>query len=169
MATKRKYFDAAIGESDGNGGDLQQLGNDLAVVYGNENQVYLALFGGNVEQNTPALVTKEQTFDWWANNLFHPNDKERQFNSNTERTLNTTALNSSGRIKIESAVKDDLAFLIGLGATFTVNVTIPSVNTVTIEIRVIYSETARRLTIITFGKRFTDGDFSILDFNEDFY
>lgn len=169
MVVNPTYFDHAIGESQGNGGDLQLLGNDLALVYGNENQVYLALFGGNVEQNTPALITNAQTEDYWGNNLFWPNDPSKQFNSNTERTLNTTALNSAGRITIENAVKSDLKFLVDMGATVTVNVTIPSVNLVTIMIRTVYKDGIRRMTIIKFGKQFTDGDFSLVDFNEDFF
>lgn len=168
MASKRKYFDLAIGEADGNGGDLAMKGNDLAVVYGNENQIYLALFGGNVEQDTPALITNAQTFDWWGNTLLFGNNRARQFNSKTERTLNEVSLNSSGRIKIESAVKDDLSYLRELGADVTVNVEIIATNTVKIFIKTIYPDGPGRITTITFGKRFTDGDFSVLDFNEDF-
>lgn len=169
MISNQTYFDQAIGESDGNGGDLKLLGNDIALVYGNENQVYLALFGGNVEQNTPPIVTANQTEDFWGNNLFWPNDPSRQFNSNTERILNTTALNSAGRIIIENAVKSDLKFLQDLGATVNVVVTIPGINMVNINIQTIYSNGVRRLTIIKFGKELTDGDFSLFDFNEDFF
>ncbi len=173
MADKRKYFDQAIGEGAGNGGDLQMLGNDLAIVYGQENQVYLALFGGNVEQSTPAINTvASQRFDWWGNSLLMPNDSSRQFNSSTERVLNTTALNSAGRIKIENAVKDDLKYLTQLGAKVTVAVSLPDkINTVKIEVTTVYSEGNKNLTIITFGKRTSvSGDFSLLDFSsEDFY
>lgn len=162
-------MDVAIGEAEGNGGDIKFQGNDIAVVFGNENQIYLALFGGNVEQSTPARPTVEPTFDYWGNDLFYPGDPSRQFNSQTERVLNATALNSAGRIKIENAVKNDLQYLKDLGAEVTVSVTIPSVNVVRIEIRTKYPDGPGILTVITFGKRFTDGDFSILDFNSDFY
>jgi len=167
VADKRKYFDQAIGESAGNGGDLQLLGNDLAIVYGQENQIYLALFGGNVEQNTPATNTRAaQRFDWWGNSLLMPNDSQRQFNSSTERVLKTTSLNSAGRIKIENAVKDDLKYLTELGAKVTVTVSLPGINTVKIEIKSVYSQGNGNLTIITFGKRVgSDGDFSLLDFS----
>jgi phage gp46-like protein len=164
MAVSRKYFDLAVGESEGNGGDLQQIGNDLAVVYSVENQVYLALFGGNVEGNTDTKIGS----GWWGNKLFFGNDTAKQFNSNTERILNTVALSSAGRIKIENAVKDDLKYL---NANITVIVTIPSINTVRIDIKAIYPDGTRRLSIITFGRRTKDGvgDFSLLDFNEDFF
>lgn len=165
MAVNRKYFDQAIGESNGNGGDLQQLGNDLAIVYGQENQVYLALFGGDIEGNTNTIIGS----GWWGNTLLYGNDTSKQFNSNTERVLNTTALNSGGLVKIQNAVKSDLAYL---KAKIAVTVTIPSVNMVKIEIRVVYPDGSRRLSIITFGKRPSTsgvGDFSIFDFNEDFF
>jgi hypothetical protein len=169
MAVSRKYFDQAIGESEGNGGDIQKLGNDLALVYGNENQVYLALFGGNVEGNTPAVLSTTYAGDYWANNLLWKNNPGRQFNSNTERVLNTQPLSSKGRLLIQNAVNDDLKYLIALGAAVTVTVTLPGINTVKIEIRTIYKDGTRRLTIITFGKTTSQGDFSVLDFNENFY
>ena len=40
-------FDLAIIETL-NGGDLQKVGNDIGVIYGNENQGYLGMFGGNI-------------------------------------------------------------------------------------------------------------------------
>lgn len=168
-----KYFDIAIGErKDGNGGDIQLLGNDLAVVNGNENQVYLALFGGNVEQNTPAVIlSNTQQKDYWGNNLFWRNDTERQFNSNTERTLNTVPLNSAGRLKIENAVNDDLKFLKDNGATVTVNVTLPGINTVKINITTVYSNGTGRISVVTFDAKFPAGiDFYEIDFDPiDFY
>lgn len=169
MALQRKIFDLAIGESDNNGGDLKLLGKDLAVVNGMENQVYLALFGGNVEQNTPSIITGAPTFDYWANNLLWPNRQDLQFNSNTERILNTTELSSAGRVTIENAVKSDLAYLVALGATVTVNVTLPGINMVQMNITTIYSNGTGSVTTIQFGKVSSDGDFSVFDFNEDFF
>lgn len=156
MAAKKLYFDQAIGESAGNGGDLQLLGNDLALVYGMENQVYLALFGGNVEGN------------WWGNSLLMPNDTAKQFNSNTERTLNTVALNSSGIAKIQAAVESDLKYL---KAKVTVIVSLFDTNTVGLNIKVAYNSGGSSLTIINFGKKVgSTGDFSLLDFSqEDFF
>ena len=43
--------------------------------------------------------------------LVHDNEKEIQFNSVLEKTLNETALDSSGRITIEEAAKKDLQFM----------------------------------------------------------
>lgn len=170
MAIARKYIDLAVGESGGNGGDLQLLGNDLAMIYGYENQTYLALFGGNVEEDTKIVKNKNiERFSYWANNLLFGNDQSKQYNSKTERTLNNVALNSSGRLSIEIAVKQDLKYLSDLGATVTVDVKLIAVNTVKINITTIYSNGVKSITVITFSRPTVNADFSFLDFNEDFF
>ena len=83
----------------GNGGDLQLKGNDLATTDGLTNQPYLAWFGGNL------------TDDWWGNKLLLTNDKSIQFTSYLENLLQNTALNSDGRNRIENFIKKDLEFL----------------------------------------------------------
>lgn len=96
----------------GNGGDLVKKPKDLSVIYGFENMIYLAMFGGNVEASTPTQrLESEQAFDCWMNTLLMPNDLSIQFNSETERTLKQVALNSFGRTLIEQAVKKDLDFM----------------------------------------------------------
>ena len=96
----------------GDGGELVKTTNDLSVIFGFENMVYLALFGGNVEASTPVQrIVTEQAFDWWANNLLMQGDSSIQFNSETERALNTIPLTSSGRVLIQQAVENDLTFM----------------------------------------------------------
>ena len=119
----------------GNGGDALLSGNDLAVDYTFETMIYLALFGGNPGSNTPTdRLINEQGFDWWGNTTLLPNEPLLQFNSLTEHILNTTTLNSAGRITIENAVKSDLVFMSDF-AEITVAVIIPTVDTVNITIR----------------------------------
>lgn len=162
----RRTIDIALVES-GSGGDYQKVGNDLATVYGREQNVYIGLFGGNVEENTPVVDKKTRIAkDYWANNLFYLNKPLQQYNSNTERTLKTTALNPAGRIKIENAVKEDLQFMIRRGVQVTITVTLPYINTVKITVDSIYSDGERRITIITYNKKTaTTGDFDLRDFN----
>jgi hypothetical protein len=96
----------------GDGGDLIKDSKDLSIIFGFENMPFLALFGGNVESSTPDIrIQTEQAFDFWGNNLLMPQDRSIQFNSQTERALNTTALSSSGRSKIQQAVENDLSFM----------------------------------------------------------
>lgn len=93
----------------GDGGDVIKLQNDLWVIFGFENVVYLACFGGNVEQDTPTLRNpNSQAFDWWGNALLMPNQNDIQFNSLTERALNNIPLTSQGRIKIQNSIESDL-------------------------------------------------------------
>ena len=161
-------FDLAIIETE-NGGDLQKVGNDLAVVYGNENQVYLAWFGGNVEQNTEANVTLADSKDFWGNGLLFPSQAALQFNSNTERILNTTALTSVGRVKIENAIKSDLKFMSDTGITITVVVSIVETNKISVELTAIFPVTGnQKVAIINFIKK-AGGDFFAIDFNNDFF
>jgi hypothetical protein len=119
-----------------NGGDLVKKNKDIDVLYGFENMVYLALFGGNVEASTPIKrLRNEHAYDWWGNSLLMPNNPSMQFNSNTERVLNKTALTSRGRIEIERAVYTDLEFLKPFGEV-KVSVTIPTIDHVRIFVRV---------------------------------
>lgn len=94
----------------GSGGDLQLLGNDIASTTGLFNMVYMAWFG-EVYSTTGNELDSELRDDWFGNSLLFKNEKEIQFNSLLEKTLNETALDSSGRITIEEAAKKDLNFM----------------------------------------------------------
>ena len=96
----------------GDGGDVVTKAKDLSIIFGFENFVYLAMFGGNIESSTPSIrIPSEQAFDFWANNLLMPGDSSIQFNSQTERILKSNALTSSSRLIIQQAVERDLAFM----------------------------------------------------------
>jgi hypothetical protein len=90
----------------GNGGDVVIRGNEIVTVEGIENMPYLSMFGGK---------------SWWGNYLI----PDSPFLCVTEELLNNTALNSAGRMAIEKAVKQDLAFLDDIdGTTYSVDVSI---------------------------------------------
>ena len=96
----------------GSGGDFSILSNDLVLGDVLYQQFYLALFGGNIKASTKAkYLENEERFDYWGNSLVWSTQKNKQFNSETERTLHNVVLNSSGRLKILQAVKNDLAYL----------------------------------------------------------
>lgn len=160
-------FDLAIVET-GSGGDIQILGNDLAVVNGIENMPYLGMFGGNLEQSTVDNQVLEFSKDWWANSLLMNSNPSIQMNSTVERTLNSTPLTSSGRLAIENAIKYNLEFLTSiLGSPVEVSVTIISDDRIDILLKIIYLKETK-VTVIKFKKQ-ASGDFSIFDFNGDFY
>jgi phage gp46-like protein len=158
-------LDLAIVET-GNGGDLQLNGNDLAIVTSLENQPYLAMFGGNLEASTDPNNIELISGDWWGNDLLFPNQPDLQMNSLTERVLNQVNLNSLGISLIENAIKQDLKFL-QPQAQMTVSVQLISDDRLDVKIRMIVNNTSARLVVINFKKQ-TDGDFFILDFNDDF-
>lgn len=123
----------------GDGGEFSIQSGDLALTESLFNQVYLALFGGNVASNTKReYLPTEERFDYWANSLIWVNEPIKQFNSNTERVLQEVALNSSGRLAILQAVNDDLQYLNSL-LDFAAESEIISVN----KIRIIVNFTAK--------------------------
>jgi len=159
-------MDLAIIES-GNGGDCQLVGNDLAMVFNGENYPYLGMFGGNPGYPTKNKIQEEQSFDFWGNNLLMKSNQSIQFNSLLEEALRTIALTSSGRIQIEDAIKKDLDFLSSL-ANITVSATIVATDRIQIQLTVIKNDNSTKIKIINFRKK-ADGDFSIEDFNDDFF
>lgn len=119
----------------GDGGDFVRTKHDFRGIDGFQNMVYLALFGGNIQASTPTQrLPSQQAFDWWGNNLLMPNDQGIQFNSETERVLMKTPLNSSGRLLIEDAVRNDLKFMKEF-ATVAVAVSIISDNRLVIGVQ----------------------------------
>lgn len=116
----------------GSGGDFALYADDLLMGEALYQNIYLALFGGNIEASTKSgYLTTEQRFDYWGNDLIWKDQKSKQFNSDTERTLRNVALNSQGRISIITAVNNDLSYLKGV-VDFTVDVKIQSVSRVAI-------------------------------------
>lgn len=161
-------FDLAIVET-GNGGDIQLLSNDLAVVNGIENMPYLAMYGGNPGFNTVNVTTNPvpaQSFDWWGNNLLMTSNQSIQFNSKLENIVNTTPLTSSGRLIIENAIKDDLRFMSDF-STISVSVSIMDIDRINVNIKTNQDLADEKVTVVNF-KKASDGDWFIFDFNEDF-
>ena len=105
------------------GGDLVLNGNDLQIIDGFQNMIYLALFGGNVQQSTKQYNEDEERFDYWANSILMLDSPNIQYNSETEKTISEVALNSRGRLLIQQAAKKDLEFMQEF-ANLTVEVTI---------------------------------------------
>lgn len=120
----------------GRGGDMKILNNDLSLTENLFQQIYLSLFGGNIESNTKGneLLSQERK-DYWANELFYRNDKNKQWNSNTERALRDSVLNSSGRLEILRAIEKDLDYLKSI-VDVKVEVQITDVNRVNINITI---------------------------------
>lgn len=104
------FLDIQLVEN-GDGGDYELLNSDIKTISGFENMPYLALFGGNPDQDTTGPKDTEFALDFWGNYLINPDEPKIWFNSTTERLLNNVILNPSTRIEIEEAVKYDLSFM----------------------------------------------------------
>lgn len=118
----------------GSGGDFAILNNDLMMGESLYQQIYLALFGGNIEQSTKSsYLSTEDRFDYWGNALVWKEIKTKQFNSETERVIRNVALNSSGRLSILQAVSSDLDYLKAV-VEISVEVSIVSVSRISITV-----------------------------------
>lgn len=96
----------------GSGGDFAVIDNDLLMGESLYQQIYIALFGGNIEASTKSVyLDSEERFDYWGNTLIWKDEKTKQFNSETERAIQNNVLNSSGRLNILQAVNVDLEYL----------------------------------------------------------
>lgn len=121
------------------GGDYTLTSNDLKVIEGFQNMPYLAMFGGNVEQDTTPERANEQEFDFWGNRLFYPSNQSFWVNSLTERLLKATPLTTSTRIEIEQQVKADLSCMDSFAITEVV-VSLVSIDRVRIYIKITQPE-----------------------------
>ena len=118
----------------GSGGDFAILSNDLVLSDTLYQQFYLAMFGGNLRANTKSkYLDNEERFDYWGNYLIWSTQKNKQFNSETERALQESVINSSGRLKVLQAVKNDLAYLANV-INFEVQVNLLAQNKLSITI-----------------------------------
>lgn len=117
-------------------GDAVFTGKDLVITEGFENMPYLAWFGGNYKASTPVIANpNEQRFDWWANEVLFQNTPEFQMNSNLERLLYNTALNSTGRVRLEQVAISDIAFMDQFAST-SVEVSLTGTDRIEISARI---------------------------------
>lgn len=118
----------------GNGGEIAIIDGDIVLTEQLFQQVYLSLFGGNVEASTIGNeIPSALRYDWWGNQLLYANQPSKQFNCLTEKALAENTLNSVGRLNIIAAVNADLQYFTTV-ANISVNVVILSVNRVQINI-----------------------------------
>lgn len=109
----------------GASGDFAIVNGDLLMGETLYQNIYLALFGGNIEASTKEVyLSSEERKDYWGNTLIWKDRKSVQFNSETERVIQNTTLNSSGRLLVIQSVNTDLEYLKSI-INFEVEVSIP--------------------------------------------
>ena len=133
--------DISIFES-GDGGELNIINGDLVLSNTLYQHIYISLFGGNVNYPTKGNEVKSQErLDYWANDLIFKDRFNKQYNSLTEQTINKVVINSSGRLKIENAVKQDLSYISNI-VELSIDVVILDINRLSINLTL--SETSNK-------------------------
>lgn len=130
-------FDLTVYES-GSGGDVILNTNDLDMTNSFYNQIYLAWFGGNIEDSHSDSEDKldgEENYDYWQNSLFFSEDKNGKLVSETELALLTLPLTSQGLYNLETIAKEDLSFLSDFG-NVEVNVEIDDYNRISLTAKI---------------------------------
>ena len=100
------------------GGDVILNKNDIDVTDAIFNQIYLAWFGGNVEQeheDPEDRESGEQRLGYWQNDLFYKDEYDFHLNGRVERALNNLAMTSQGVYDLELTASEDLEFLSSFG------------------------------------------------------
>ena len=96
-----------------NGGTYDVSKNDIALDDSLYTEIYLSLFGGNVEASTERdkPPADEQSLDWWGN-IYTSGKSDNPYNSIFEKTLIEVTATSSGLRKYEAAAVADLQWLV---------------------------------------------------------
>ena len=124
-----------------NDGDIF-IENGIAEMSGGlETSVYLALFGGNILD----YGGQENKYNWWGN--LEEQDKSKVYRSETQVLLESLPATSNNLLRLKDAVLRDLEFLIDIGAStdIEVNIRIPALNRVQIEINIENNATEQKL------------------------
>lgn len=111
------------------GGDVEITNGVTEMSGGLETSVYLALFGGNEDDDG----RKDNVFSWWGN---RGEVQENQYHSRTQNLLQTLVATSSNLVKVKDAATLDLSYLIELKIASSVDifVSIPKLNSINIKV-----------------------------------
>ncbi len=120
-----------------NDGDISITDGLVQMGGGLETSAYLSLFGGD-----------EEGANWWAN-ISEP-DPVKEYNSETQKILNTVVPTSGNLLRVEDAANKDLKWMLAekVASSITVAVSIPAIGRVklVIDIEAIGSESRFEFT-----------------------
>ena len=115
------------------GGDINVTSGIAQMTVGFETMAYLSLFGGNADD--PGL--DDTRLQWWGN--FDETDAAFQYRSQTQYLLRSIPATSANLIRVQDAVTADLShdfIATGIAGAVNVEVSIPRLNAVQIDIRI---------------------------------
>lgn len=113
-------------------GEIEVINGVVTMGGGLETMAYLALFGGNEDDDGLA----DNAFNWWAN--FDEVDPSRQYRSETQHLLQSLPATSGNLGRIDEAVNRDLAAFIEkkIATSISVVTSIPAINRIKIVITI---------------------------------
>lgn len=99
---------------------------------GLETAAYLSLFGGNEQDDG----REQNALGWWGN--LDELASERQYVSETQYLLRSLPLSTGNLLQLKGAVERDLEWMLeqNIASSITVDVSIPAVNKIQIDIKV---------------------------------
>jgi phage gp46-like protein len=111
-----------------NDGDISVEGGITAMSPGLETAAYLALFGGNEDDDGRG----DNKFNWWGN--LDEEEESRKYRSETQNLLQSLPPTSGNLLRIKDAVQRDYEFFIseGIATSIDVSVSIPALNRIKI-------------------------------------
>lgn len=114
-------------------GDIEVIDGVVTMSGGLETAAYLALFGGNIDDNGTDSTKSKQ---WWGN--LSETEPEKTYRSETQALLKSLPVISGNLRRIETTVVRDLEFFIKIGAASSVNcvATIPGLNKIKIAVTI---------------------------------
>jgi len=115
-----------------NGGDIELIDGNPTLTGGLKSAFYLALFGGNKEDNG----SENTNLQWWGN--LNETDPTTHYRSRTQNLLQSLVPSSGNLRVLESTIERDLNFFIEIGAVteLTISASLVDVKKVQIDISV---------------------------------
>lgn len=114
-------------------GEINVLNGVMETTDGLETAVYLALFGGNEEDDG----SQDNPFNWWGN--FDEPDPTKRYRSETQYILRSLPLSLNNLKRIGKAAERDLKFLISTDVAKSIEVIVgmPGLNKISISVKII--------------------------------
>lgn len=114
------------------GGEIEVLGGQPTMSDGLATSVYLSLFGGNEDD---AVIDGTLPLSWWAN--LDEIDEARRYRSQTQHLLRALPARPQNLLRVEDAVKADLAWMLAEVATSVAcSASMPGRNRLALELEV---------------------------------
>lgn len=127
--TQEQQGDVSLFQTDDDG-NIEVVGGIVTMSGGLETAAYLALFGGNEDDDGRA----DNPDNWWGN--LDEVDPDRRYRSETQNLLQALPATSGNLPRIDDAANRDLAFFVTkkIASSVSVDTSIPAINRIRVAI-----------------------------------